>query len=73
MTSNVALSKMSRSQRRARVEKIIGKLEALEKKNQAKLEAQIKAAKGSVKNELERQQELTRSQDIRSLMRSFVH
>lgn len=72
MTANVEAAKVTRAQRRARVEKIIGELEALEKKNQAKLEQQIKTTTGLMKNEMQRQQDLMRMQDTRSMMRSLA-
>ena len=72
MTANVEAAKMTRAQRRARVEKIIGELEALEKKNKAKLEQQIKTTTGLMKNEMQRQQDLMRMQDTRSMMRSLA-
>lgn len=72
MTAAIAAGKMTRAQRRARVEKVIEELEALEKTNQAKLKEQIKSATGSTKNELQRQQDLMRGQDMRSIMRALV-
>ena len=51
---------------------VIGELEALEKKNKAKLEQQIKTTTGLMKNEMQRQQDLMRMQDTRSMMRSLA-
>jgi hypothetical protein len=72
MTASVAAGKMTRAERRARVEAIIAELEALEKTNQAKLEQQIKTTTGLVKTEMQRQQDLMRMQDTRSMMRSLA-
>ncbi|MGH7873470.1 MAG: hypothetical protein ACREQO_14775 [Candidatus Binatia bacterium] len=72
LTAKVEASKMTRAQRRARVEKIIGELEALEKKNKVKLEQQIKTTTGLMKTEIQRQQDLMRMQDTRSMMRSLA-
>ena len=72
MTAAIAGGKMTRAQRQARVEKTIEDLQAMEKANAAKLKEEIESATGSKKSELQRQQELMRGQDMRSLMHLLV-
>jgi len=72
ITAAIAGGKMTRAQRQARVEKIIEDLEALEKRNAAKVKEEIESATGSKKSELQRQQELMGKQDLRSIMHLLV-
>ena len=60
MTASVAAGKITRVERKARVQKLLDEMDRLEKANKAKIERQKEAASRLVQQEMQRQLDVTR-------------
>jgi len=65
MTNSIAAGRMTRSQRKARVQALLEEIERREEANKVELERRMQAAEQAMKEELRRQQEMMRITDMR--------